>query len=187
MQCLGPACPILIGYLASRSVTVSVPFSTLASAARRIFPRKWIISSSSAICLRMDNTPASCCVACKRVLNRNTFSACFYLPAAVVYPAAVVQGIEAAEIPRHAYTCHIVCTEFIFQHIQPRIAVGTLHKKPETGHYPCIQCSFLDAELFCLSLEKAEFGTVIYPTRQAPRYFPVQASEKQFRQGFLFL
>lgn len=72
MQCLGRRARFSLVISRSRSVTVSVPFSTLASAARRIFPRKWIISSSSAICLRMDNTPASCCVACKRVLNRNT-------------------------------------------------------------------------------------------------------------------
>src|SRR5699024_12729807 len=47
-----------------------------------------------------------------------------YLLAGIVYPAAVVlQRIQTAEIPGHAHPRHVIGVEFIFQHIQSRIAV----------------------------------------------------------------
>lgn len=134
MQCLGPACQILIGYLAKqvgngqRSVLhfgLGCTTDILTQADNFIIIRHLPAHGQYARILLCGLQTG---------IEQKHVSACFYLPAAVDYPAAVVlQGIEAAEIPRHAYTCHIVCTEFIFQHIQPRIAVGTLQKSPKRG------------------------------------------------------
>ena len=52
----------------------------------------------------------------------------------VIYqPAIIAQRVEATEVPRHTDSRYIVCGEIIFQHVQSRISVSSLHEQPEAG------------------------------------------------------
>lgn len=67
-------------------------------------------------------------------IEQEHIAAGLQLTAVVIYqPAIIAQRIEATEVPRHTDSRYIVCGEIIFQHIQSRISVSSLHEQPEAG------------------------------------------------------